>query len=182
MLLMHPINGQRVRLRLATVADASAMVAAMEPSTTQNLQFFSEPTDLHRQVEYLQRMTLSPSDVLFVIERLEDNAIVGTTGLHEIDSHIKLARLGVLIFRTSDRSHGYGDEALRLIIEFAFRELGLNKVIVNPFKKKNGHTAYFESLGFRVEGELREEYLLNGAYHNLIRMGLLAREWRAAHA
>jgi [ribosomal protein S5]-alanine N-acetyltransferase len=176
------IVGRRITLRLAVIGDAEAMMAALQPDTTQNLQFFTEPTDLQRQVEYLQRMYLSPFDVLFAIVRQSDNVIVGTVGLHEIDTHLRLARLGVLVFRLGDRIQGYADEALRMIIEYAFTDLGLNKVHVNPFADdRKHHFSYFESLGFVREGVLREEYLLNGVYHDLVRMSLLAREWRAAH-
>lgn len=172
------VTGRRIYLRLATVADAEEMLAAMDPAATTNLQFFAERAEIHRQQEYLGRMYVSANDILFAIIRAENNAIIGTVGLHEIDHHLKLARAGVLIFRPTDRLQGFADEALKLVIKCAFTELALNKVHVNPFRKKNGHVAYFETLGFKVEGVLREEYLLNGVYHDLVRMGLLAREWR----
>lgn len=174
--------GKIVSLRLATVADAEAMLNAFEPESTQNLQFFSTAMSIQRQVEYLQQMYLSPTDVLFAIVENGSGRLVGTVGLHEIDTHIKNARIGLLIFRSSDRNRGFGNEATELLIEHAFRVLGLNKVYVTPFAEKVESQRHWTRLGFTVEDILREEYLLNGVYHDLVLMTMLAREWNASHA
>lgn len=177
MITSEPLVGRLMELSLATVADAAAMLSALEPASTQNLQFFSSPLSLHRQVEYLQRMELSPSDVLYAIVETKTRRLIGTIGLHEIDTHLKVARLGLLIFGSEDRGHGFGNEATSVLLDFAFRRLGLNKVYVNVFAENSRGQDHWENLGFTVEGKLREEYLLNGTYHDLVRLTMLAREW-----
>lgn len=169
--------GKLVTLRLATVADAETMLAALEPQTTQNLQFFSTDVSLTRQVGYLQRMMLSPSDLLFAIVGNDDGRMIGTIGVHEHDTHLNLGRLGLLIFSGTDRGRGYGNEATQLLLEYLFTQLRLNKVIVVVFATNTRMQHHWTNLGFHQEGVLREEYLLNGNYQNLVRFSLLRREW-----
>lgn len=174
-------TGANIRLRPVRVVDAEPMVAALHPAATKNLQFFTQAPTLERQQEYLLRMVLSPTDELFVIERLTDSASIGTIGLHEIDTHIRNARLGLLIFDPMHRGHGYGREAFDLIIQHAFEDLQLNKIHLNVFADNAAGRERYQRWGFVQEGILREEYLLEGTYHDLVRMALLRREWLARH-
>ena len=171
------MGGSLINLGSALPEDAPAMLAAFEPETTKNLQYFSEMPTLDRQKAYLEKMSASHSDVLFTISRSSDQRLLGTIGLHEIDRHIRLARLGMLIFRSADRGHGYGNEATKLTLDFAFNYLGLNKVIINLFETNTRAQEHYLKLGFEVEGLLREEYLLNGEYHNLVRLAMFKRRF-----
>lgn len=178
-MLQTPITGQLVSLRLAKTDDAGQMLEALEPASTTNLRFFSKPVSAHRQVQYLRRMIKSATDMLFVITRLDDGKMVGTIGLHEVDTHLKLARLGLLIFRQADRGRDFGNEATALLLEYAFGTLSLNKVYVNLFETNVRSQQHYYRLGFTAEGRLREEYLLGETYHDVSRMSILKREWAA---
>lgn len=171
----------RVRLRPARVEDAEAMLAAMEPEHTQNLQFFHEPLEIERQRAYLARMTKSASDYLFVVLLVADERMVGTVGLHEIDQHNHNARIGKLIFRTEDRAHGYGLEAEELVLRHAVWRLGCHKVYARLLWENTDGQAHYLKLGFKVEGRMREEYFLQGEHHDMVLMSILRREWEARH-
>ena len=174
------IDGQLIFLRPAKVMDAEEMLAALQPEATRNFQFFTSEVPIYRQVQYLQRMYLSHSDQLFAICEVKTGRMVGTIGLHEIDTHLKLARLGLLIFRAEDRGKGFGNEATILLVNFAFKTLRLNKVYANLFAENERAQQHYRRIGFQTEGLLRQEYLLNGTYHDLVRMSVLWPEWAAA--
>ncbi len=174
---MSDLQGARLCLRPVRMDDAEALLAAMEPETTQNLSFFRDPVDLDRQKEYLDRMLGSMQDRLFVIELVADGRIVGTCGIHEYDRHNDNGRMGLLIFRTRHRASGYGSEATELLMHFAFTELELHKLYVRILVTNEIARAHYLKLGFKQEGVMREEYKLGGVYHDMILFSLLKNEW-----
>lgn len=175
---MTTLQSARLRLRPAREDDAEALLAAMEPATTQNLSFFRDPIDLDRQRSYLRRMQ-SAQDRLFVIELRDGEHIVGTCGIHEYDRHNDNGRMGLLIFRESDRALGYGSEATELLMCWAFTALELHKLYVRILMTNDAARAHYLKLGFKEEGVMREEYKLGGEYHDMILFSLLKREWEA---
>ena len=60
----------------------------------------------------------------------------------------------------------------------SFVEAKLHKVWLMVFDHNHRSRAIYGRIGFRVEGRLREEYLHEGGWHTMLRMGLLASEWQ----
>jgi len=73
---------------------------------------------------------------------------------------------------------GLGTEAVRILIEFAFGELNVNKIKLQVFSFNKRAIRSYEKNGFKIEGVLREEVYRNGQYYDEIVMGLLASEWK----
>lgn len=78
------------------------------------------------------------------------------------------------------RNGGNGTEALRLALRYAFHELALHKVYLRVLEYNARAVRTYEKCGFRAEGILREEMKVNGQWHHLIYMGVLAEEFAAA--
>lgn len=182
---------ERIRLVPVKVFHAKALIEAIDPTTATNMQFCSEPITLDREIDYLERMTESPNDFLFLIVRLSDKVILGTIGLHEHDKKNRTARLGRWIFNAAERKKSYGAEAVYLLFRYyAFNELceverrvpeddgfPLNKVYVTLFTTNIGGKTYYESLGFKEECVLRQAYFLGGKYLDLVQLCLFRGEW-----
>jgi diamine N-acetyltransferase len=75
---------------------------------------------------------------------------------------------------TTARGKGYAEEATRLWVEYGLRRLSLEKIYVSTLQNHIPNIRLNESVGFRVEGVLRQEVLLNGVRHDVLRMGLCA--------
>lgn len=165
---VHPVS----------VDDAERMVEAMDPGTTKNLRFFSEPVSIERQRAYLTEVIENHAVDVRCIE--DDGVLVGTIGLHEIDLRLRTARLGLLIFRPEDRGKGYGKAAIMIMLSVAFEGVRLlNKVYLNVFAENVRSRTFYAKLGFVQEGVLRQEYLLDGKCHDMVRMSMLRSEWAA---
>jgi RimJ/RimL family protein N-acetyltransferase len=74
---------------------------------------------------------------------------------------------------------GYGSDALRVLLRFAFQELNLHRVTLNVFEYNTRALKTYERLGFTIEGTVREALLRDGRRWDLIFMGLLRQEWEA---
>ena len=171
------LTSERLRLTPAKLEDAVDMVAAIDARMAQNLSFFSEPLTMGRQLEYLDRMTREPGHHLFCIREKYTKYLIGTIGLHEHDMVNDTARLGLLIFQSDDRHRGYGQEAVKRILWFAFENLGVNRVYIQIFSDNSASRKLFSDMGFAEEGILRDAYKLRDKYHDMRVMSMLWREW-----
>ena len=74
---------------------------------------------------------------------------------------------------------GYGTDAMRVIVGYGFREMGLHRIQlgVAPFNPA-GIRAY-QKAGFVEEGRQRESVLHDGRWYDEVLMSILDHEWAA---
>jgi RimJ/RimL family protein N-acetyltransferase len=171
--------GYRVRLRGIRETDVDAIMTWInDPDVTKHFAAFDRVVTRADELRFVAAMRASPSDCLFAIERvLGDGAMIGTVGLHQIYRPAQNARLGIMLGGAGARGAGLGQEALRLVIAYAFERLGLHKVWMVHYAANERMQHIAHKLGFRVEGCLRDEYFHRDAWHDMVRQGLLATEW-----
>ena len=75
------------------------------------------------------------------------------------------------------RSKGYGTDALRLILRYAFFELNLNRVGLDVISYNKRAVRAYEKVGFKVEGTMRESVLRDGHKYDRIIMSILRNEY-----
>jgi len=114
---------------------------------------------------------------VFFIVRMEDNELIGTIGLHEINNISRTATLGIFIGDKSGRNKGYGTEAIRLILDYGFNYLNLNNIKLDVMDFNARAIASYKKCGFKEYGRRRKCYFLNGKYYDKIEMDILAEEF-----
>lgn len=72
---------------------------------------------------------------------------------------------------------GTGGRLGRAALDHAFGALGLHKVCGEALAFNAASLRFHEKLGFQREGTLRDQHFDGERYHDVIRFGLLAREW-----
>jgi ribosomal-protein-serine acetyltransferase len=72
---------------------------------------------------------------------------------------------------------GLATKACKLLIDYAFKELSLNKVEINVAVKNHKSRAIPVRLGFTEEGVIRHYEFLNGEYLDRVIYGMLRGEW-----
>jgi RimJ/RimL family protein N-acetyltransferase len=105
---------------------------------------------------------------------LPDDTPIGCVAFLDHDRQQRKAELRKLIGEPSQRGKGLGREASRLWIRYGLEGLGLRKIYLNTLETNIHNVRLNEELGFRVEGILRNEVLIDGTYRDVLRMGL----WR----
>lgn len=121
---------------------------------------------------------LSREDVvIFGIHRLETNALIGACQLRNIHPVHRSAELQIRIGAVSERGKGYGTEAVRLLLGFAFKDLNLRRVYLHVFSSNLAAIRTYEKVGFRREGLLRQAAHIDGAYVDVVVMGILRDEY-----
>ena len=119
----------------------------------------------------LERVADDPSSLVGIIT-LPDGLPIGATAYLNIDIDQRMAELRKLVGEPSMRGRGYAKAASRLWIGYGFRGLRLHKIYLNTLNTNVRNVQLNEELGFRVEGILADEVLLDGRYYDVLRMAI----------
>lgn len=121
---------------------------------------------------------LSTVDDSFAIHREGQPEPVGVIGLMNVSEANASADLSIIVGSAGNRDQGVGTEAIRLLLDYAFEERGLNRVGLSVFDFNEPAISTYEKIGFAHEGRLREAIRRDGAFYDAILMSVLADEWR----
>ena len=140
-------------------------------------------SSMHFEVPILMERTIQwyesnlTNDKRFDVTVLEDGEIVAFGGFTSINREIGKAE--TYLFASPFQLHkGIGTRAKKLICEFGFKELGLNKIYFITNEDNYASIRVNEKCGFKLEGRLRKEYLTkDGEFKDRLYFGLLKEEW-----
>lgn len=139
---------------------------------------FLYPHPLQASEQFLDDMLEGSSDSRgFVIADPATEAYIGQVNLDRIDWKNRVGTIGIVIGDPAKLGQGYGTEALRLLIDFAFLELNLNRLELEVYDFNERAYRSYRACGFQEEGRLREKQFKNGRYVDVIVMGLLKSDW-----
>ena len=132
-------------------------------------------TTLDGERKYLEEN--SNPEATFVIVTLEDNKMIGTVSLEDINWINRTATLGIFIGDKEFRSKGYGTEAIRLILEYGFKYMNLYNIKLDLMEFNERALKCYEKCGFKEYGRRRKCKFVNGKYYDSISMVILADEF-----
>ena len=106
----------------------------------------------------------------FVIE--VDGELIGECQLHFIDHYRGSCELGIALGREY-WAKGFGQDAVRTLVHFAFRDLHLRKVGLEVLADDERAIGAYRKVGFVEEGRLRAHSWFEGEFHDALVMGIL---------
>jgi RimJ/RimL family protein N-acetyltransferase len=136
-----------------------------------------KPVSRQQHEEWFAAVQRRSDMVLFGVRLTETAELIGTCQLHTIHPVHRSAELQIRLGKTSQRRKGYGTQAVRLLLEFAFRDLNLRRVYLHVFATNLAALRVYEKVGFTREGLLREAAFINGEYVDVVVMGILLEEY-----
>ena len=131
-----------------------------------------------RTKEWLEKeLEKDPPEMwLFGIRALEGEKLIGFIDLSGASPHGDTF-VGIGIGEREYWGKGYGTEAMKLVLRFAFVELGLHRVSLDVFEYNPRGVKSYEKAGFRHEGRVREMILRDGRRSDVFFMGVLREDW-----
>lgn len=175
------ILGENVYLSPATLEDVEIYTKWMNDfNITDYTGASSSIYSLEKEREWLESKLKysSNEDMFFDIVAVNGDRLLGNVNLMKIDYIDRKADLGILIGENSDRNKGYGTEAIKLLLDFAFNYLNLNNVGLTLIECNNRAKRCYEKAGFKEFGRRRKVEFVNGKYYDLIYMDVLADEFK----
>ncbi len=113
----------------------------------------------------------------FTLRARDDNRLLGLARIFWIDFHNGTGVLNLGIGAASDRRHGYGSDALDLLLRFAFNDLNLHRLSAWSSVDNIPFIHMVKKAGFEEEARRREAVFHDGSYWDELLLGLLRSKW-----
>jgi ribosomal-protein-serine acetyltransferase len=171
-------------LRLWESADAAELTEVIA-SNREHLAAWlpwAETQGFQDSVEFLElkRIQVEANDGLEAALVL-DGEIAGGIGFHHVDWVNRSTSIGYWL--TADaQGRGLMTAAVTALLDYAFFEWDLHRVIIEVIVGNERSQAIPERLGFRQEAILREAKLVRGSHEDTRLYAMLAPEWEAGGA
>ncbi|GAF65122.1 putative acetyltransferase [Bacillus sp. TS-2] len=130
--------------------------------------WFEEPYEAFVELEDLfDKHIHKQNERRFIIEAEKD--IIGLVELVEIDYIHRRAEFQIII-DPAYQGKGYAYPATNLAMSYAFQILNLHKLYLLVDKENERAIHIYKKAGFHIEGELKDEFFVQGTYRNALRM------------
>lgn len=127
---------------------------------------------LEDTANFISSIIESPNSKSYIIQHRENDEPIGIVSLINIDYKNRNAECIIDIGNVDYWGKGYGKEAMRLLLNYSFLELNLHKVCLRVFSFNERAITLYERLGFKKEGEQKEQLFRNGSWHGIIMMAI----------
>lgn len=180
------LESERVLLRPVTHDDAEAVhrlftendhyFGRWNPSREETPTIEGERGLIEQEIEQFR---LGTGETYLMI-RKDDHAIVGRIALSQIFRRsFQNANVGYAVDEKA-AGNGFATEALRLLLERAFRGLGLHRIQAGTMIANIASQRVLEKCGFRREGVAERYLLVNGVWEDHVIFALTREEWERA--
>lgn len=175
------LKGEKVRLRGYTKDDIKLAYEYMnDPEVMLNLSTgIPYPMTLEMEMEWFENQKKLKDTYNFAIETLEEGIYIGGCGINNIDWKNGTATVGIFIGHKDYRGKGYGTDAMKILVDFIFNQINVNRVELSVFEFNERAQKSYKKCGFIEEGRLRQKLFRNGKYYDEIVMSILRDEYLA---
>lgn len=131
---------------------------------------------------YIARQIANDDDerAAFIIALPDDSRALGEVVINDIDHDNHSANIRIALFAEDDLGKGYGTTAMRLMVDYGFRQLKLHRISLGVYAFNPRAIHVYEKIGFKQEGVLRDALYWEGEYVDEIIMSILAHEWQVS--
>jgi diamine N-acetyltransferase len=180
------IHGERIRLRRDERSDIAKFVAWLNDPEVSHYLSINMPISMANEEQWFENMLKKTAEEQpFAIEiakgvpgnEAEAWQMIGNCSYMGIDHTTHSAEVGLFIGDKSCWNKGYGTEVMRLLLDFGFGTLNLNRIFLRVDEDNRGGIRAYEKAGFVHEGRLRQAIYRDGQYHNMLIMSVIRSEW-----
>ncbi|KNF08647.1 acetyltransferase [Gottschalkia purinilytica] len=167
------LSGENIYVQLAKESDTDSLLEL----EVKNKDFFQLFTDLRKESFYtyqgqLERIrneiesSKADRSYLFLIYLKNSEQVIGEVTLSEVvRGNLQSCWIGYFL----DKDHngkGYMTEAVKLVVEYAFRELDLHRIEAGVMPHNIGSTKVLLKAGFHKEGIAKKNVKINGHWED----------------
>jgi RimJ/RimL family protein N-acetyltransferase len=174
------INGKKVRLRPMEEVDQTFVVELNSDAVVRaSVVGWGFPTSVHAQQLWFAAASETTTH-RWIVETLDGDRL-GLTGLWDVDWHSRNALTALKLGgNAAQRGHGYGRDAIKTVMAFAFYDVGLERLYGSILPNNEAALrAYTSHCGWSVEGRARQHVWRHGQYHDLFQVGVLRSDFDA---
>ena len=169
--------GKRVYLRPFSKDDLPYIQKWSNDAEIRKLTGEVAPMSRTEAEKFCKELRADKERVWFVIVLKKGNRVIGEAGLLRMFKPWRCTDMTIIIGEKDAWGKGYGTEAGRLILEFAFKQLRFHRISVGVVGLNQRAIRFWESLGFKKEGVERDGYYCDNQYSDFIMMSILEDEY-----
>ncbi|MHA1519282.1 MAG: GNAT family N-acetyltransferase [Promethearchaeota archaeon] len=171
------LPGETTLLRKTTNLHTDGLFEQItSPGVLENLTIeIDDIQDFRRYIMFVENQWLMNQDLSYSLFDLKEQ-IVGQISIYNIAYLHFRGEIGIWIGR-NHWGKGYGKDALKTVIEYAFSQLHLNRLQAHMFVENSTSISLFESVGFQNEGIIREFVRKKEKFRDVYSYSLLKDEY-----
>ena len=169
------LMGRWLYLSPLCIDDASIYVKWMNDRVvSENIGVDTKVSTLEGEKEWLEK---HQNGYNFGIVLKEGDELIGAIGFSHVDLVHRNAMLKMFIGDEQNRGHGYGKEAIKLLLDYGFNNLNLNNIMLKVYSCNTRAIKVYESLGFKKNGVRHRSHYFKGEFYDEIYMEILKDEY-----
>lgn len=164
------LNNDKITLKPLSIKDTDFILELRNDLEIAD-QFFSDaPVYDFEHNSWLN--SRNSDDLDFIIVENESQKKAGRIYLNKVDFRHQKGEYGIVL-HPEFRGKKLAYEASVLLIKYVFESLPIHKIYLEVFSENEKAVNLYKRLGFEQEGLLKDEFLKNGLFKDVIRMSLV---------
>ena len=169
---IRKIVGDRIYLSPMFLDDAEQYTRWINDfEVTRYLGNASNCYSLESEKKALERLASEGHNFAVVLK--EEDRLIGNASLMDVQHIHQRAEIGLFIGDAKDRGKGYGQEIVKLLVDYGFRFLNLNNIMLKVFSGNATAINTYKKCGFREIGRRTRCYFVENKWHDELFMEIL---------
>lgn len=174
--MKNRIEGQQIYLRPIGMEDTGLIVKWRNEDRVRRNFIYQAPFTKEGHERWMRTKVASGEVVQFIICEKENDRPIGSVYFRDIDPLNKKAEYGIFIGEADCAGKGIGTETARLAVRYARDVLKLHKLMLRVFADNAAAVKSYRNAGFVQEAHLKDEFLQDGRYRDMLLMAVLFEE------
>jgi RimJ/RimL family protein N-acetyltransferase len=141
---------------------------------TINMQIYNGVLNVENEREFLRNLSREQN---YSIIDLKTDELIGNCGFLDIDHLNQTAETGLFIGNKNYWNKGFGSEALTLLLDYGFKALNLNNIMLKVYSFNKRAIKSYEKVGFKTIGKRRNGLRRGKETSDIIFMDILEKEF-----
>ncbi|MGH9148605.1 MAG: GNAT family N-acetyltransferase [Vicinamibacterales bacterium] len=177
------LNGTTATLRELRLSDAPSLLAML--GTEEVARFISPPQTtvegFEQFIQWTHDQRLAANYVCFAVVPVGYDLAVGLFQVRQLEPGFATAEWGFAI-GSGFWGTGVFLECARLVVDFAFEEIGVNRLEARSCVRNGRGNGALRKVGALQEGVLRRSFFRNGEHFDQVLWSILREDWYQAKA
>ncbi|MEC0205329.1 GNAT family N-acetyltransferase [Paenibacillus lautus] len=175
------LEGERIYLRPFGEEETEGYYQMLFNPEMRRLTGTKQAFTLEGVRRYIEEKSGNHDTILLLIALSDNDQMIGDIALQDIDYVNRNANMRIALDKGEHLGKGYGPEAIRLLLEYAYGILNLHRIELQVFDYNERAIKAYEKVGFKREGVQRDALYYQHRYHDSILMSMLEEEYRALY-
>ena len=147
-----------------------SMIWLKDPSINMFLSHDFNNLTIEQEKAWYDFLQNSKNDLVFALLDKNDLKHIGNCVLHKIDLEKHICEIGIVIGEKKYWNRGFGPDAIKNIIGFSFKDLGLSSIQLNVYCYNERAIKAYKKCGFTQVKVLEKNHFYNDKYWDTIVM------------